>query len=57
VKLLSFRTVYYNGRMYRREVVRIPAVLGIFGPYGYGALITGAREDLILLRPRLQEGS
>jgi hypothetical protein len=53
VKVLSFRTVYYNGRMYRREVVRAP--LSIFGPHAYGALITGAREDLILLRPRLHE--
>lgn len=55
MRVVSRQVIVYQGRTYMREVVRHPGVLGIFAHGIHSVILTGARKDMWIIRPRLSE--
>ena len=53
MRVVSRKVICYQGRAYMREVVRHPGVLGIYARMPHGVILTGARKDMWIIRPRL----
>jgi hypothetical protein len=53
MRVTSRKIIHYQGRTYLREVCRHPGVLGLFPRGMHAVILTGARKDMWIIRPRL----